>query len=141
MFAPRRFALNGAIATLVWYTCILTFWALQPLNDSVPVGVDYTRAAPASVSVSVDCNELFDSAPRDDSVPALKVQPAGKPPLAFQREPCVLVQDQARMVFIFDTLGLLAVVGGFVLLALRRRRPSSPSRIDANSTLVELRSG
>ncbi len=46
--------------TIVWYVCILFFWALQPLSDAVPVGVDYAHVPPVFVSVTVECNSLFD---------------------------------------------------------------------------------
>jgi hypothetical protein len=123
MFASRRFALIGAAGTAVWYVCILAFWALQPLSDSVPVGVDYSGATPVNVSVSVDCNTLFNSAPRpDDPLPPLTVQPEGKLALGFQRDPCVLVHDQARIVFVLDTVVFLGVLGCLVGLTVRRRR-------------------
>jgi hypothetical protein len=123
MFAGRRYALIGMAGTIGWYACVVIFWAVQSLSDVVPVGTDYTPKTPTAVSVSVDCNGLFDSAPRGDSpLPALKAQPEGKPKLAFQREPCGVVHDHARTVFILDTAFFGAVVGSFVWLTFRRRR-------------------
>jgi hypothetical protein len=138
MFAGRRFALIGTVASVVWYFCILFFWALQPLTDSVPVGIDYyALPSPKFVSVSVHCQGLFDSAARDSSpLPFLKAQPVGKPPLGFQREPCGIVHSQARIVFVLDTAAFAAVVVCFVWLALRRRRASSPTRLGTNSPLA-----
>jgi hypothetical protein len=140
MFPRRRLVIVG-VAAIVWYACILVFWAMQTLSDSVPVGVDNTLKTPASVSVSVECNTLFDSAPRDDSaLPTLKVQPEGLPPLAFQREPCVYVQTQARIVFVFDTVLFLGVLGGLGWLVLRRRRIEEP-RLGPEPSLVGSRAG
>ncbi len=137
VLASRRFALIGTFASVVWYLCILFFWALQPLTDSVPVGIDYALTQPKFVSVSVHCEGLFDSATRDQSaLPVLKVQPSGKPPLGFQREPCGIVHSQARIVFAIDTAGFAAVVVCFVWLALRRRRASPRTRLETNSPLA-----
>jgi len=88
MFATRRVALIGALATVVWYLLVLIFWALQPLSDSVPVGIDYTKVPAAPVSVTVECQSLFASAPLgNEPLPTLKEQPKNAPELAFQREP------------------------------------------------------
>jgi hypothetical protein len=135
MFAGRRFALIGAVASVVWFACVLVFWALQPMTDSVPVGVDYTLSPPKFVSVSVGCQGLFDSQPRDGSpLPVLKVQPKGSPPLGFQREPCVVVHDQARMVFALDTAAFAAVVVGFGWLTLRRRRSAPVGQFSSDAS-------
>jgi hypothetical protein len=126
MVAGRRFALLGLVASVVWFGCVLGFWALRSMTDSVPVGIDYTLTVPKAVSVKVDCQGLFDSAARDDSpLPVLKVQPTGKPPLAFQREPCAEVQQQGRLVFALDCAAFAAVVVGVGLLSVRRRRSAS----------------
>ena len=123
MSTGRRYALVGMLATVAWYACVLVFWAFQPLSDAVPVGIDFTLPAPTTVSVAVYCNGLFDGASRDDSpVPALKAQPEGKPKLAFQREPCGIVHNHARIVFILDSALFAAVVGCFVWLTFHRRR-------------------
>jgi hypothetical protein len=137
VFAGRRFILIGAIGVVVWYVCVLALWALQPLSDSVPVGVDYTLKTPVNVSVSVDCNSLFNSAPRDDSpLPELKAQPAGDPSLEHQREPCVLVQDHARIVFVLDTAVFALAMAGFAWFVMRRRRSASSSHVGTDTSLV-----
>src|SRR4051812_48550562 len=104
MFAARRVATIGVGAAIVWYVVVLVFWALQPLSDSVPVGIDYTKTPAGPASVTVECQTLFGSAPLSDQpLPPLKQQPPSAPPLNFQREPCALVQRQARIVFALDT--------------------------------------
>src|SRR3954452_12963344 len=123
MFAARRVATIGVCAAIVWYVVVLVLWALQPLSDSVPVGIDYTKTPPAPASVKVDCQTLFDSAALGDQpVPLMKQQPPTSPPLKFQREPCALVQRQARIVFALDTAAFVAVLVGFGWLTLSRRR-------------------
>ena len=136
MFAGRRVALIGVGASVVWFFCVLVFWAMQPMTDSVPVGVDYTLKVPAFVSVSVDCRSLFDSASRDDvPLPALKAQPPKTPALAFQREPCAIVHQQARIVFLLDTAAFAAVAAGFAWLTLRRRRSASVGQFNSDPGL------
>lgn len=123
----RRFTFLIAVAAVIWYGCVVIFWALQPLSDAVPVGVDYTLKPPVFVSVAVDCNGLFQRASRGATpLPALKAQPVGSPRLGFQREPCVIVHHQARMVFALDTAGVLAVLAlaGWVVYW----RPKSAAR-------------
>jgi hypothetical protein len=131
MFAGRRLALVGGVAA-IWYICILALWALQPLTDSVPVGIDVTLKTPAAVSVEVDCNGVFESASRDDSLlPPLKAQPEGEPALKYQRQPCDLVHHQARIVFILDTLVFVGLMGGLGWFMLRGRRiPVNDNPID-----------
>ncbi|MGZ4672368.1 MAG: hypothetical protein ACXWBO_09005 [Ilumatobacteraceae bacterium] len=130
MSGTRRFALLSAGAAVIWYACILIFWALQPLSDSVPVGVDYTLKQPKFVSMTVDCKGLFDSSSRDGSpLPALKAQPKGSPALGYQREPCGVVHRQARLVFAADTIVFLAVVSGAGWFLFWRPRSSSRQRL------------
>lgn len=141
MIAGRRFALIGTAAVVVWYVVVLVVWAFQPLTDAVPVGVDYTLKTPKPVSVTVDCNRLFDSTPRDDvPLPALTVQNVGDPPLAFQRTPCAVVHGHARLIFGLDTAVFAAVVALYVLLTIRWRRESS-NPLEPESTLVGVPSG
>jgi hypothetical protein len=129
MIAGRRFAVIATAAAAVWYICIVVVWAIQPLNDSVPVGVDYTLKSPRAVSVSVECNNLFEGASRASSpLPTLKVQPTDSPALAFQREPCGVVHRHAQIIFLLDTAGFVGVMAFSVWLTLRWRRavPSQP---------------
>ena len=131
MSGGRRAAILTVIASAGWYACVLTFWAMHPLSDSVPVGVDYTRKPPAAISMSVPCNTLFESASRGAVPPALKPQPESAPPLAYQRDPCGLVHGQARIVFAFDSALMLSVMIGTWWLLFWRPRPFSEGR---NST-------
>ena len=137
MFATRRVALIGVTAAVVWYLVVLIFWALQPLSDSVPVGIDYTKVPAAPVSVTVECQTLFDSAPRSDApLPSLKEQPPTAPALGYQREPCALVQRQARIVFALDTAAFLAVMAGFGWLTLSRRRSAPVPQLKPDPSLT-----
>jgi hypothetical protein len=136
MFAGRRFALIGTVVAVVWYVCIVA-WATQSTSDSVPVGVDRNLVPPKLVSVSVTCQGVFDSASRDDSpLPALDVQPKNSPPLKFQREPCLVVHQQARIVFALDTALFGGVLACSVYLAVRRRRSTPSAHPNTDSRLA-----
>ncbi len=70
--------------------------------------------------MEVECNNLLASSPRSDApLPELTPQPAGKPPLAYPREPCVFVHGDARRAFAID---ILVVVVALAALAYLRRR-------------------
>jgi hypothetical protein len=125
MTSGRRSVLIAAGAVTVWYVCTLILWAFQPLTDAVPVGVDYTLKQPSPVSIDVECNTLFARAAREGSpLPALKAQPTDNPPLAYSRESCTQVHQQARILFFLDTtlVVVLLSVGGWLAF---RRRPSA----------------
>jgi hypothetical protein len=139
----RSLAIVGG-GVMVWALCTMFLWALRPLNDTMPVGIDYTLEDPAQVSVKVHCNTLFDGPARDSSpLPTLKAQPTGvpvRPPLAYPRTPCGQVHRNAQIVFTLDALLVVAVIGFGGWLALRWRRPTSASASSPVSTdLVGLR--
>lgn len=52
-FGGRRFALFGMIAAIVWYGCILVFWAIEPLTDSLPVSITSSQLQRVSVVRSI----------------------------------------------------------------------------------------
>lgn len=127
---PRRILLIAAAAVAVWYLVVLFSWAVRPLSDSVPVGTDWTLKQPRLVSVTVDCNSIFDSTPSDAQLLYLKPQPPTQPPLEYQREACTLVQRDARIVFALDTLGTIVVMSGLLYFALRTPREPAGSHRD-----------
>jgi hypothetical protein len=140
MSGGRRIAFLAAAAAVVWYACVLIFWATQPLSDSVPVGVDYNPKQPVFVSVSVSCNNVLDGAARDGSaLPVLKPQPKGSPSLAYQRDPCAIVHSQARLVFALDTAVMLVVLGFAGWVVFWRPRAARAPLLDDRR--VELRAG
>jgi hypothetical protein len=122
MTSGRRPILLVAGGVLLWYVCTLLFWALQPLSDTVPVGVDYNVAERRRVSITVECNTVFSGDARDGSpLPALAPQPGTAPPLAFPRDPCVRVHSQARRLLVFDTAVAAVLLGAAVALWRRGR--------------------
>ena len=114
---PYRLAAAGVI---VWFVCTIVFWAARSPSDAVPVGVDNSISPAAAVSVSVRCNSLFSGAARPaGALPALNAQPADQPALAFSRPPCVVKHHEARRLFVFDVLFLLAALAGLIWIMRR----------------------
>jgi hypothetical protein len=115
-----------ATLVILIFALAVGIWATRPLHESLHAGTDWTPTllappqAAKEVQVQVECNSLLASSPRPDApLPALTPQPADKPPLAYPREPCVFVHDDARRVFAID---VLVVVVAFATLAYLRRR-------------------
>ena len=137
MSSGRRSVLIAAVGLLVWYAITLGFWALRPLSDSVPAGKDRRPAANApadqkigpevAYSQKVACNNLFAFAAGPRVLPVLPVQPEGINKLGYQRTPCASVHSQARVLFILNTVFVIAVfgIGGWLLM--RHRRTASPT--------------
>ncbi len=129
----RRFAAVAA-AVLLYFVVLLTTWAFRPLDDSVPVGTDWTptTAVPPEpqrlVPQSVECNTLFADQPRREPLPALTPQPDGRPALEYQREPCELVRTNAQRLFAINTVVVIVVLAILMLLAVRSRRPEASLR-------------
>ncbi len=110
----RRLVLGTAAGIFVWFLCVLFFWALRPLHDAIPVGIDKKGIW---TSQAVECNSLFHSDARDDSP-----LPTVSKPLAYTREACTLVHTQARQVFVFDIFVTMLVLGAAGFSMLRSRR-------------------
>ena len=138
MSSGRRSVLIAACGLLAWYAITLGFWALRPLSDSVPAGKDRRPAANAPAdqkigpevlySAKVSCNNLFASSAGPRALPVLPEQPEGVNKLGYQRTPCISVHSQARVLFILNTIFVLAVfgVGGWLLRRHRRITPPTP---------------
>ena len=110
----RRLLIGTAVGISAWFLCVLFLWALRPLSDAIPVGINDKNVW---VSQTVPCNTLFDSDARDNT-PLPKVTK----PFAYQREACTLVHSQARQVFIIDVFATMLVLGtvGFIMMRSRR---------------------
>ena len=106
----------GAVA--VWYLVVLFSWALRPLHDAIPVGVNPRDGKPVSQEVS--CNTLFAGNAHDGALPTLPTRlPLFGQQYVYNRAACTLVQRDARIVFALDTLGAIVVIGGLLYIALR----------------------
>jgi hypothetical protein len=125
MTSARRAILIIAGGVTLWFAVTMAVWALRPLHDNVPVGVDYTAQPARQTYQSVECNDVLSSSARDGSpLPALKQQPTTAPPLAYQRVPCAELHREARFVLWFD-VAVVVLVWAAALLAWRwhpRRR-------------------
>jgi hypothetical protein len=137
MSSGRRSVLIAAVGLLAWYAITLGFWALRPLHDSVPAGKDRRPAASAPAdqkigpevlySAKVSCNNLFASAAGPKVLPVLPAQPEGVNKLGYQRTPCTSVHSQARILFILNTVFVIAAFGIGAWLLRRHRRIASPT--------------
>jgi hypothetical protein len=117
----RRFIVLGVVVLSVWFVLSVVA-TVRPQADAVPVGTDHTAEPARLVSVEVACNGPFDSPARADGpLPVLTPQPAGRPPLEFQRPPCELVQRNARLLLGVDVAFFVLVLGGGALLLSKRR--------------------
>ncbi len=139
--------LVAAIVAVVVYALVISvFWAARPLEDAVPVGMDYsplllTPPEPQRLlSQDVECNTLFAGSARpDEPLPVLPTQPADRPPLDYQREPCELVQRDARVLLGLNVVAVALALGGLVWALRRVRRgdldpaptPADPVRAGA----------
>ena len=118
----RRPVIIASVALVGWYVLVVLLWAVQPLTDSIPIGVDHSvkkyEPSGRQISKTVDCNSLFSGSARDDvPLPALPVQPKGYDPLRYPpRAACSAVQRDARIVLGLDTVFVvLALAGLFVV--------------------------
>jgi hypothetical protein len=127
MSSGRRSIIIAACGLLAWYAITLGFWALRPLSDSVPAGMDRRTPNAVAYSQKVSCNNLFTSAARSGDVPTLPDQPAGVNKLGYQRTPCTSVHNEARVLFILNTIFVIAAfaIGGWLLM--RHRRTAEPT--------------
>jgi hypothetical protein len=111
-----------------WLALITVAWAVRPLEDSVPVGIDQTAPPARLVSQRVGCNSLFAGSPRpDEPLPVLTPQPPGVQPLSYHRTPCLLARDQARLAFGLNIAVAALVVAAGVALLTRRHEHEAPA--------------
>lgn len=104
----RLFLLAGA-ALVVWYVVVIV-WAVRPLSDSVPIGLDPDGRP---MSQTVECRDLFAGTSTDGALPIVAA------PNEYTRGACSAVQRDARLVFGLDTA---AFVLGVAALVVARRR-------------------
>lgn len=113
MTQRRKWLLTATAVVVVWFAAVLVFWALRPLHDSVPVGLDVNGAP---VSQDVECTTLFDSHAIDaGALPVLE------PPFEYTREACSAVQRDARLVFGIDVGVAVLALAAISLVAVRTR--------------------
>lgn len=135
----------GAVVLLALYVVMVVGWAIRPLHDSVPVGTDWspTVAVPPKaqrqVSQRVSCNSLFADSPRgNDQLPTLTPQPEGRRALAYEREPCDLVQRDARLVFALDSIVTLVLLAGLLVYAVRKSEPHADDPVGPSEPVVRM---
>lgn len=113
------------VALVAWFAFVTVRWAMQPLDDTMAVGLD---ADGAMVYRHVECGTLFDSdALGGKPLPALETPEGVGQQWAFPRSPCALVQDQARLLFGIDVATFVLGVAALVVVFVRQRRQFSRS--------------
>lgn len=128
---PSRRSLIAAIALVAWVLVLVFGWALQPIEDTVPVVVDPTSELAVILAESpaltpddapraqlVGCNTLFDAQPRDLSEPL----PELRADYVYDRTPCESPHAGARLAAVVNALAVVALVVGWIWIA-RRTRP------------------
>jgi len=125
----RRTTLLIVAAVTAWFAITFVAWAIRPLSDTVPIGVDYSLPGPKPVTSTVQCNTLFESSAREAAPPpSFNLQPGNAPPLGYQRNPCESVHRQGQGLFVANLVVLLLVWIGAGLYLLRARRGGRGSR-------------
>jgi len=113
------------VALIAWFAFVTVRWAMQPLDDTMAVGLD---ADSAMVYRHVECGTLFDSnALGGKPLPALETPEGVEQQWAFPRSPCALVQDQARLLFGIDVATFVLGVAALIAVFVRARRQFSRS--------------
>lgn len=120
----------AAGALVAWVLVLFFGWAIQPIDDTVPVEVDPTSELAtilanqpeltpieAERAQAVQCNSLFASSPRDTAVPL----PELPPDYVYARVPCVSPHSGAQLAAIVNVLAVVALVIGWVSISRRFR--------------------
>lgn len=138
----RRSLLSAAVGLIAWYLAVLLLWAVQPLSDAVPIGIDWSPTvldppkAAKQVSQTVQCNNLFAGSARNSSpLPTLNPQPPKKPELTYSRGACSAVQRDARIVFALNTMFVMVAIAGLVVISRRLGRPPPGPAAQLRSTV------
>ena len=124
-----------AAAALVLWVAVLVFgWAIQPIDDTVPVVVDPTSELAVELAENpsatpddapraqlVTCNSLVDGSPRDTSEPL----PELRADYVYDRVPCVAPHAGARLAAVANVLAVMVLIIGWIWIS--RRTTTEPS--------------
>ena len=125
MSRRTRILVWGGAALVAWFAFVTVRWAMQPLDDTMAVGLD---AKTEMVYRHVECGTLFDSnALGGRPLPALATPEGVEQQWAFPRSPCALVQDQARILFGIDVATFMLGIAALIAVFVRTRRPAVPT--------------
>ena len=124
MSRRTRILIGVGVALVAWFAFVTIRWAMQPLDDTMVVGLNANKEM---VYRHVDCGSLFDSdALGGKAVPVLDTPEGVKPPYSFPRSPCVLVRDQARILFGIDVATFALGIAALTAVVVRTRRSAGP---------------
>ncbi|HQZ35511.1 MAG TPA: hypothetical protein PK020_13885 [Ilumatobacteraceae bacterium] len=123
MARRTRILLYVSLSLALWFALTVR-WATQPLSDAIPVG----KYADGRVAVeNVKCGTVFDSdAIGGNPVPEVVTPADVTSPWALPRTPCLLVHDQAQVLFGLNVVVFLLAAAAVGVVATRTRRPPIP---------------
>lgn len=125
MSRRTRILLGVGVTLVAWFAFVTIRWAVQPLDDTMAVGLNADKEL---VYRHVNCGSLFDGDALGGKAAPTLVTPAGvKPAWAYPRSPCVLVHDQARILFGIDIATFALGVAALTAVVVRTRRPARPN--------------
>jgi hypothetical protein len=125
-----------AVGALVVWVAVLVFgWALQPIDDTVPVVVDPASELAVELAKNpsatpddapraqlVECNSLVDATARDTSQPL----PELRADYMYDRVPCKAPHAGARLAALANALVVIALVAGWIWI--EKRNSHAPVR-------------
>ena len=123
MSRRTKILLGVTVALVAWFAVTLR-WATQPLSDSIPVGKDADNKV---IVEKVQCGTLFDSdAMGGKPIPTVVTPPKITPEWELSRVPCILVHDQAQVLFGINIVVFLLGAAAIVVVTTRTHQPSIP---------------
>jgi hypothetical protein len=110
-------------ALVVWTLVLILAWAIQPLSHTQVVGfVELDDGGFERVLETTECNSLFSSEARDESV-ALPDFEFG---FAFPQPPCEKPHSDARITFVMNAVVIVILLAAWIRWFLHSRRPIRP---------------
>lgn len=128
--SPSRRSAIAAGALVLWVLVLVFGWAIQPIDDTVPVEVDPNTELAAILTARpeltppdairaqlVECNSLLAADARDPAEPL----PELPEDYIYARTPCVDPHNGARLTAVVNIVAVIALVVGWVVIARRFR--------------------
>ncbi len=135
----------AAGALVLWVLVLIFGWAIQPIEDTVPVEVDPASELAAILAERPDltppdavraqlvhCNSLFANDARDFAEPL----PELPPEYVYARTPCIGPHNGARVAAAVNVVAVIALVVGWVMISRRFRLEAEPETKSTSPTPV-----
>lgn len=129
MSRRTRILIGVGVALVAWFAFVTIRWAMQPLDDTMAVGLNANKEM---VYRHVGCGSLFDSdALGGKAAPALETPAGVTQQYSYPRSPCVLVHDQARILFGIDAAMFVLGIAALTVVVMRTRRSAREAAVAA----------